>query len=122
MKPVSVYPEEILPQGFKYPARFTEMASANEKQDLYPWIFIDTQSEAGELLFSLRMRDGRNLVPFATLENGDGDTACFDGNDTAGNPAVLMLVLDDSGRSYAYADFDSWLKAAETDALRWKGR
>ncbi len=35
------------------------------------------------------------LIPFASLENGDGDVAFFDGRNQSGNPAVAMLILDE---------------------------
>lgn len=70
-------------------------------------------------MFSVRRHDGRNLIPFAKVDDGRGDVACFDGDDSTGNPQVLMLVLDESGRSYSFADFEAWLAAAEADALAW---
>ena len=121
-KPIELCATETLPPGFRYPEKFVAMIAANDLPDLYPWTFVDAQSEAGRLLYSLRKADGRNLIPFATLESGDGDTACFDGDNTTGHPAVLMLVLDGSGRSYAFADFEDWIRAAEVDAKRWRGR
>ena len=81
-----------------------------------PWLFLNATSEVGTLIYSVRGNDGRNLVPFASLELGDGDVACFDGGDTSGNPAVLMLVLDESGRKYSFSDFDEWLSIAEKEA------
>lgn len=55
-------------------------------------------------------------MPFAKVDDGRGDIACFDGEDTSGNPEVLMLVLDESGRHYGFKDFDEWLASAIRDA------
>lgn len=109
-----IYSQDKIPKGFKYPELFLKEIDLNN--NLYPWIFIDVDSDAGELLHTIAMSDGKNLVPFASLENGDGDAACFDGNDCSGNPAVIMLILDDSGRSYSFKDFSEWLKKAKSDA------
>lgn len=122
IKNVGIYVQETLPEGFRYPESFLEMVSADGRKNLYPWVLIDPKSEVGQLLFSLGAAEGKNLIPFASLENGDGDAACFDGNDTTGNPAVLMLILDESDRSYSFADFDDWMKMAEADALRQQSR
>ncbi len=109
-----IYNQDELPEGFKYPESFLQGVAA--QNNLYPWIFIDVESDAGKLLHTIGMSDDKNLVPFASLENGDGDAACFDGNDCSGNPSVIMLILDDSGRSYSFRDFDEWLERAKADA------
>lgn len=66
----------------------------------------------------MRNYDERNLIPFAKVDDGRGDVACFDGDDSSGDPAVLMLVLDESGRMYSYPDFATWMEAATLDARR----
>jgi hypothetical protein len=88
--------------------------------EIYPWWFIDANSKAGELSYSNRLREGTNLIPFAKVDDDRNDIACFDGTDTSGNPKVVMRVLDDSGRSYSFENFDSWLTAAKADAGRWQ--
>jgi hypothetical protein len=50
------------------------------------------------------------------VDDGRGDIACFDGDDRSGNPLVLMLVLDETGRHYTFSDFDHWMSAAVADA------
>ena len=116
--PFSAYSPEQLPAGFRYPERFLEFAKSGRHPDIGPWWFIDAESKAGELMYSIRAHDGRNLVPFAKVDDGRNDIACFDGDDTTGGPQVLMLVLDQSGRAYSYRDFSAWLTAAQSDALR----
>lgn len=119
-KPFRTYSNAQLPSGFKYPVSLLELVAGSEQLDIYPWLFIDAPSKVGELSYAIRQTDGRNLIPFASVEDDRKDIACFDGDDTTGNPAVLMLILDDSGRSYSYADFSDWLKAAQADAVRWR--
>lgn len=115
-----MYSRELLPSRFQYPPSFMEFLRSGASTDLYPWVIVETSSDVGRLLFSLANADGRNLIPFASLENGDGDAACFDGNDTTGDPAILMLILDGSNRNYSFANFDEWLQKAKSDASRFK--
>ncbi len=114
------YPIDQLPVGFEYPSALLKIAATGDYPNIYPWWFVDADTKAGALFHSTRLSDGRNLVPFAKVDDGRGDIACFDGNDTTGNPAVFMLILDDSERSYSYVDFADWLRAAQADAVRWQ--
>lgn len=115
-----LYSDAQLPHAFKYPAHLLEFVAGRKYPNLYPWLFIDAPSKVGELAYAVRQSDGRNLIPFASAEDDRKDIACFDGNDSTGNPPVLMLILDDSGRSYSYVDFADWLRAAQADAVRWR--
>lgn len=111
-----LYPQDKLPGGFLYPAAFEGFARTGDYPAIYPWWFVNAASEAGELFYSIRRHDGRNLVPFAKVDDDRDDIACFDGDDSSGNPEVLMLILDDSGRHYSFKDFEDWLSAARRDA------
>jgi len=110
MKPFSLYGRDDLPAGFRYPESIVLFAEGAECPDIAPWWFVDASSEAGRLFHSIRRHDGRNLVPFAKGDDDD-DIACFDGDDLSGDPEVLMLVLDASGRHYSFASFKAWLEA-----------
>lgn len=110
-----LYPAHQLPEGFNYPERLKRMSEAGGYPPIAPWWFVDSDSKAGRLFYSIREHDGRNLIPFAKVDDGRGDIACFDGNDISGDPAVLMLVLDDSGREYSFKNFDEWMSAAFYD-------
>lgn len=116
MSKFELYARELLPPGFSYPTEIQNFASTGEYEDFGPWWFIDAKSKAGELAYSVRNFDGRNLVPFAKVDDGRGDVACFDGDDSSGNPKILMLVLDDSGRLYSFKNFSEWKVAALKDA------
>ena len=111
------YQSTTLPDGFRYPA---ELAAISDGVDLYPWVLIDPESAVGQLTWKVRESDGRNLVPFASVEDDRKDIACFDGDDPSGNPEVLILVVDDSGRRYSFPDFAAWKMAAVTDADIWR--
>ena len=115
--PFRPYQLKTLPSEFRYPA---ELATVADGDDLYPWVFIDPESAVGQLAWKVRQSDGRNLVPFASAEDDRKDIACFDGDDASGNPAVLMLVVDGSGRQYSFPDFAAWKTAAADDADAWR--
>lgn len=112
-----LYQAGQLPVGFIYPERLRRMSELGDYPNIAPWWFVDADSKAGRLFYSIREHDGRNLVPFAKVDDGRGDIACFDGDDNSGNPAVFMLVLDESGRAYSFKDFDDWMKAALSDSM-----
>lgn len=118
MSQFQLYTTELLPSGFEYPSKLQGFAVSGKYPAIAPWWFVDANSKAGKLFYSIRQHDGRNLIPFAKVDDSRGDVACFDGDDFSGNPRVLMLVLDESGRSYSYESFDQWLLAALQDAGR----
>lgn len=116
----SPYASEMLPGSFRYPEAYLRLSKSGTPPDLSPWWFIDAESKAGRLAYSVCKHDGRSLIPFAKVDDGRGDVACFDGDDASGNPEVKILVLDDSGRSYSFADFTAWMDAAEADARSYR--
>lgn len=118
MTTFQLYSDNLLPKGFLYPQQLRVISESGTHPRIAPWWFVDAASEAGELFYSIREHDGRNLIPFAKVDDGRGDIACLDGDDTSGNPRVLMLVLDESGRAYSFRDFDDWMSAAQLDAQR----
>lgn len=103
-----------LPDGFTYPLEFLKTAK-RQLAAPEPWLFINAASAIGKALYSLAQSEGRNLVPFASFENGDGDVACFDGSSTTVTPKVIMLILDESGRSYGFSNYSHWLE----EVSRW---
>lgn len=112
MNKIQLYPSSMLPPGFVYPKALAAMAELNNFPDIYPWWFIDGASDFGKGLYERRHRDGRNLIPFSKVDGDLDDIACFDGNDLSGDPAVLMLILDESNRNYSFQNFDAWLNFA----------
>ncbi|WP_052691861.1 SMI1/KNR4 family protein [Teredinibacter purpureus] len=111
------YNPDQLPAGFKYPEAFKADTFADN--GLFPWVGIDCDSKVGQMLLGLVKEAGNNLIPFASLELGDGDAACFDGNDVSGDPSVIMLILDGSSRAYGFSDFNEWLIKAKQDANKY---
>ena len=114
---IKTYPPELLPSHFTYPDSFQSYIEDAGGNDLYPWYFFDVDGEVGFL--RRRLARERKLVPFASLELGDGDVACFDTSIESANPKIIMMVLDGSGRAYAFDDFDHWLSAARAEARKW---
>jgi len=119
MAQFELYPRDWLPHGFEYPKMLQEFAATGVYPVITPWWFVDANTKAGKLCASVARGFGRTLVPFSKVDDDRDDVACFDGGDTSGDPKVLMLVLDDSGRKYGYANFDAWLEAALMDAKQY---
>lgn len=113
MDRVVIYDEALLPAQFRYPRAFVELARQVEQDALYPWFLFAPEGDVGRLALSIGMSHKPRLVPFASLEGGDGDLACFDGEDSTGDPAVIMLIVDRSGRSYGFRNFEDWLRNAK---------
>lgn len=113
----NVYDSSLIPQYFRYPRAYLKYL--DKPFDIYPWRLIDTKSRVGTMRMERVVRDGKQLVPFAILELGDGDTACFNGADLSGDPSVEMLILDGSNRSYSFLNFNDWLQHAKEDSKKW---
>ena len=109
----SVFSPSDLPDGFSYPASFLEFL-AGPTEDLYPWAFIDPTSDHGRSI--LQIASAQEMVPFASNDLTDGDTACFRTHPFTREPEVLMLILDSSDRSYSFSAFGDWLHQAREDA------
>ncbi|WP_266172003.1 hypothetical protein [Dyella subtropica] len=114
---VTVYPTELLPDGFAYPAEYLEFASA-PRTPLYPWWLIDAESEAGRLMHRITVGSSKALVPFAKTDLYD-DIACFDAETNTQNPKVVM-ICSTPGRSYGFRDFATWRSHAERDASEFR--
>lgn len=109
-----------LPSWFKYPeALLNLIGSGNIKFE--PWQIL-----LGEWL---EVRHNglkehypqRNLVPFARRVDCD-DVACFDVQERAERPGVL-IIHDFASPGWElreqFADFEQWLDAAKADAEEW---
>lgn len=108
------YSSNILPTGFKYPAKYLALSSDISLLNLIPnfqWWFIDADSEAGELAYELRKKNGLNLIPFAQLFDW---AAFFDGDDLTGNPMVYVYDLGDMPHHVTFKNFSEWLENAST--------
>lgn len=116
MSKVKLYAESVLPLGFRYPEAMHALVG-EPKDFLYPWFFFDPDLDVGRLRLELARE--RKLIPFASLELGDGDTACFDASDTSGDPSIIMMITDGSDRGYAFPNFEAWMAQAHADAERW---
>lgn len=112
----NTYSVDKIPDGFSYPEEYLKIARDGSELNIYPWWFIDANSDMGDLSYSIRSIDGRNLIPFAKVDDGRNNLACFDGDDCSGNPKVHMLIIDGDIESYSFRDFSDWLNSAISDA------
>ena len=113
------YPKDLLPTKFIYPVKYLEISEnpklvSHNKDYHFRWWFEDAVNEGSKLSYRLRNDkiEGLNLVPFA--QNGDW-LANFDGDDTSGNPRVVVVDLGDLPFHMICEDFADWLTKAEQD-------
>ncbi|WP_330961314.1 hypothetical protein [Photobacterium sp. 53610] len=109
----SPYNANLLPVGFEYPDKYLNISAHNNLPNGFVWWFEDANTEGSKLAWELRSAykdwfniGDRNLIPFAQFND---DVAFFDGNDTTGNPRVIVIDLGNKKRSYELLDFDVWL-------------
>ncbi|MEF1285951.1 hypothetical protein QTN94_19040 [Vibrio sp. M250220] len=114
------YPARLLPEKFSYPEKYIRLSEQNDLPSEFVWWFEDANAESGKLAWELRFTykdwlniGERNLIPFAQLND---DAAFFDGDDTKGNPNVIVIDLGNKQRSYELPDFESWLDDALEDS------
>ena len=114
------YSDNMLPAGFKYPDRYIQFSRGVNFPSGLLWRFKDAGLESGQSSWSLRLSrkewrnmENRNLIPFAQMND---DAAFFDGDDTSGDPKVIVLDLGNKNRSYELPNFDAWLKDALEDS------
>ena len=114
---ISPYPTEQLPEGFVYPNLFLKLIKKNPCDHYYPWLFIDPDwPSMKNIRGKIRKWYKKSVIPFASLELGDGDLACFDADDKSGDPEIVMIIFDGSNRKYGYRNFDHWLEDARKTA------
>jgi hypothetical protein len=119
-QPRFLYPPESLPPGFQFPAAYLEVVNGSVLPKLMPWWFL-AKNERLALFWQGILREqypDRSLVPFAKWDTSD-DLACFDGTDTSGNPAVLLIhTFTTPGweNRGTLPDFGAWMVMAAEDA------
>ncbi len=125
----------ILPEGFKFPPGYKDLAQSGNWPDLALWFFL-----ASDMPLSLSLYAGmllkfpkKPLVPFARTYDpagfyNDGYVvlACFDGADTLGQPRVRIY---DFGRpknspwdNLSCANFEEWISAAKKESASYKAQ
>lgn len=113
------FPRSLLPDGFYYPNKYLSIAKnpklvSHNKSYHFRWWFDDYGTESAELSYQFRGQKvpNKNLIPFA--QNGDWK-AYFDGDDTSGNPQVIVVDLTNLPFHVLLRDFNEWLSIAEND-------
>lgn len=110
------YPKEILPEGFSYPESYLDLSkdtsSINWNSEfMFPWWFENYEEELTEVMSIYQELTGlNNLIPFA--RNGEW-AACFNTNDTSGNPQVIVIDLGNTKNIEYFNNFNEWLEIAE---------
>jgi hypothetical protein len=116
-----------LPQGFSLPKSYLELTANKEDKDmpdLEPWFWLTFWKELANFWYETLKEQfpSWKLVPFCKDGSTD-DIACFDGDDTSGDPAVVIIhSFCSPGYEYRgrYKNFDGWFEDFKNRALRFK--
>ncbi len=109
-----------LPFGFRFPISYEKFLS-HPTIDIHPWWLVAKQPRLARLFFELLNRElgsSKPLIPFAKIDDDNGDIACFDGSNTSGSPRVYFWAGDVTLRDvdwscrYSLDSFEDWLKTA----------
>jgi hypothetical protein len=112
-------------QAFAFPDSYLRTVMSGNLPQIDPWWFLVEEPDKSNLFFRVINYDRKSkkiLVPFAKIDDGSGDVACFDGDDHSGDPQVYFSTGTDSledvdwERRFSLADFDSWLSTARQEA------
>lgn len=118
-----MYKQYLYP-GFILPDSFINYVSGAELENIEPiWLFCCAQNYVDFWCEKIReLYPERKLIPFANWRYSD-DIACFDGEDTSGDPKVYYVHAFASAgwEDRGYADnFDEWLKMARLESAQHK--
>jgi len=115
--PFTPYPDRILPDGFKYPDRYLELSKGIDVPEKLIWEFEDTENEEiSRLAWQNSKKRGENLIPFAQERDYK---AYFDGNDTTGDPGVIVIDLGNTENTYYRENFAAWYQDALEDTEKY---
>ncbi|WP_426237650.1 hypothetical protein [Pseudomonas sp. TWP3-2] len=111
-------------EEFSYPNSFIQTISSNPEIDIEPWWFIFFgEGDVNYWHHTLKkLYPKRDLIPFARF-NANDDIACFDGNDTSGDPKVVIIhayASDGWELHGSYENFYAWLDAAIDTHNSWE--
>lgn len=112
-----LYPSNMLPPGFRYPASFVDLVSRAEIPTVSSWWFLCANQELADswLRIVREWYPTRSLVPFAK-DSASDDIACFDGSDLSDDPIVHWVhtfceaPYEDRG---SVKNFDAWIEEAQ---------
>ncbi|MDH3349603.1 MAG: hypothetical protein OEM02_16070 [Desulfobulbaceae bacterium] len=129
MKPMYMFEDVFVPVEFLFPKAYLEFMQSGFP-DLTPWWFVAEEPAKAKMFYQTINKCKRSkklLIPFAKIDDSTGDIACFDGEDTTGNPKIFFSVGSEDSMScvdwkkrYFLEDINAWLIIAQKDAKRWR--
>ncbi|MEJ7804956.1 MAG: hypothetical protein WKG03_03420 [Telluria sp.] len=133
MNALFLYDSPILPDRFKFPGNYLELATGHGVPCLEPWnfLFLDMPSSLKYYGAMLQKYPDKPLIPFAIIDDRSGlyndgyvVLACFDGDDKSGDPKVYFHDYSKSKRAnwderYSLPNFGEWLRVAEGESARY---
>jgi hypothetical protein len=109
-------PDSLKPDWLIYPIGLVELVRSGRVK-LAPWYLSKSAVDAMHTR-DLKMRLGRDLVPFAYRQDRE-DLACFE----KGKGEAVMIIHDHTDPGWedegSYPSFADWLAAAEEEAREW---
>ncbi|WP_225084760.1 SMI1/KNR4 family protein [Pectobacterium colocasium] len=116
--------KNYLYSGFSFSDDFIDYVSNTELEDIESWwLFCCSQNYVDFWCKKIReLYPERKLIPFANWRYSD-DIACFDGEDTSGDPKVYYVhcFASTGWEDRGYTDnFTEWLKMARLESARYK--
>lgn len=131
----SLYDQNILPVGFKFPEKYTVLMSENFEEDIEPWRFLRRSDDITLSHYASMCEKyvNKKLIPFAIAVDlsgyyNDGYVvlACFDGDDPSGNSKIYFhdygppIKEIDWSKRYSLDGFDAWLEFARAESAHYK--
>ncbi len=114
--PFTPIPDDILPEGFRYPEYYLKLSNGLNIPEKMIWEFDSADYEASQIAWGTRNDYGENLVPFAQERDW---AAYFDGNDTSGDPGVIVINLGNTENTYYRENFAAWYQDALEDTEKY---
>ena len=120
-----------LPSGFRFPESYLRLAREPKFPNVTPWWFLIEDPDIAMMAYRTineSRRSRKLLLPFAKNDDESGDVACFDGEDTSGEPRVYFAVGTGDMRDvdwisrYFIPTFAAWLDTAAADHLTFQSR
>ncbi|MCO6538486.1 MULTISPECIES: hypothetical protein [Gilliamella] len=135
MSNIFLYNLPILPNGFAFPKSYVDTVKNNNIIQIEPWSFLCQDigmslSYYGSMLIKYT---NHPLIPFAIANDQSGFfndgyiiLACFDGNDTSGDPKVYFHDYGYSGEEpswenrYHLDNFLTWFELVKAESAQYK--
>ena len=133
MSKLFFYDSPILPAGFIFPKSYLDLAKDQHIPRLEPWEFLFNNMPRSLNYYGamLQKYPDKPLIPFAIIDDKSGFyndgyavLACFDGDDSSGDPKVYFHDYLNPKRidwpdRYSLQNFAGWMRVAREESARY---